>query len=190
MSAKPDYKDPEEVDAAWLDAEAELRSAVHQQFRKLAAEERRTAREAMSLDDRRKDVIVSISRLFTNSASSIGRVSRGANSVHLPSGGDQLEVGHVHKDELARVIRLAFDASDVVAKAAIERLELLLDQHLGIGEIIHVFDIGAENDRRILALHKDGLTASQIARLEPLLGDTLYVQRILEHDKAVRNGTA
>lgn len=199
MSERPDFIEPEGVgghgarridgkwidctcsDCVWLAEEAKRREEIHGQFKVIAAQERRVKREAMSLDARLREVAIRIGRLFPNPANAIGKSSPSSDAVRLPNVGDQFELAHLKRNEVAMLFKLAFNTNEPVARKAIEKLEQAVDVHLGLAPVTsHAQMIGAEKDARILKLYSEGLTPDQISDLEPHLGDRKVIRKVID----------
>lgn len=180
---RPDYREPEAVPADWLKEESERRKEAFAALRAIQAHERRARREAMDHADRLKLIAAQIAQTMVNSAGSIARSARSADTDGLPKRASQYELASLPEAEVAKLVDLAGSDSPGTARRAIERLEQAYDAHVGVAQLPDVSKmISVEKDRRIIELRADGLSAREINTLEPWLGDVLCIRRVLAAD--------
>jgi hypothetical protein len=124
----------------------------------------RHERARQSAPDRLRVVISEMARLQTPRARSIQPAEPDARKDRpvLPPGGDDLALGSAHRDEVARMLRMI--------SRAVERLEDLLDSHLGRGPARDYALMDSHEKNAVVLTDFVGWRPEEIEAFEPALG--------------------
>lgn len=167
---KPDYREPESPDAAWLDQHAAERRSQWESDRRAMDLLRAQERERLPLHRRLHDVLATSAVFPTTPAGRVASASPSAIADAGPPSADPYALGGLHRNEVERHI-------DMIRRH-IAALEAAVDSHRFGGSRRHTSSLlGDEKDKLILSDY-EGLSPEAVSELDPDLGDAIVIRRV------------
>ena len=161
----------ERVDRKWEEEHAKERREAWLENRRQLARERRSRREASPLPKRLYDVMVGIATSPSIKAGPIASQAKSAtDGTSAPTFTDPAAIGHLHRDDIARHLR--------VIRHAVTALEEALDSERGFGHSADIASMVTEEKDKMILTDYVGLTPEDVARLQPALGDPRVIRRV------------